>query len=89
MNKNFSDTEIKLKLTQRINGKITSKELGDWADEGVYYYLEGEGKDVSNKVVEDVLQNISAQWAIFGGREQEWSFPKDWLEKWLKKLKKK
>jgi hypothetical protein len=36
--------------------------------------------------VQDILEDISAQWEMYGCKEHNWQFPKEWLNKWKKKL---
>ncbi len=76
-----------------FDGKLSSKDLGLWAEKLWYYYVEGKGKNITLKnegKILDLLLDIASQWGMisspFSGESEKAKFPEEWLEEWLKKL---
>src|SRR3989344_2847354 len=50
-----------------FDGKLSSKDLGLWAEKLWYYYVEGKGKNITLKnegKILDLLLDIASQWGM-------------------------
>lgn len=86
---NFNLVDIVKNLNEFLEGKISSKELGEeWAYNGWYYYTEGGGKqktDKESKFSQKILFNLTMDYENKYCPEDK-EFPKSYIKNLLKQI---